>query len=529
MGGAGRLTWRQRRRAKKARRSKLRRWTTRGVLALVACIVIFAGTVVGITIYRVDEIGRVAVPNLFKSTGGVENILMVGSTSRCAVKPAQNVERFVKECEQGINGVNSDVIMILRLDSNNHRVSLLSMPRDTFVPNARAGGLYNRVDAALADGPGQLVQAIEQDFGIPINHYVVLNFGSFTDIVDALGGIDMYFPTQLKDMDGLLQTKTGCQHTNGTEALELVRARHVYYGYDAKTQTWLNYDGSGDLGRIERDHIFLRVLASSVDRRGLGNIATDESLLAAVAPQLTVDTTLGVHEMLNMLETFHSVSVSDVPEYTTPIVVDTQLYMYKGYPYGDVVFPTQPQDLQTVDAFMGENPPGLQLRPGSITVSVADGTGSATATAAVVAKLHALGYHVVDTGSQTPVGPISETTVEYSSGAHLQQAEKVLSDLSGTVVMGHGATLGGADVTIVTGSDLAVANALVGSSHPAASASTTTSTGPKSTSKTKSKESTATTTVATTPNSDGGVLATPTSATSAIPSYDPRACPTTKS
>ena len=249
MGGAGRLTWRQRRRAKKARRSKLRRWTTRGVLALVACIVIFAGTVVGITIYRVDEIGRVAVPNLFKSTGGVENILMVGSTSRCAVKPAKNVERFVKECEQGINGVNSDVIMILRLDSNNHRVSLLSMPRDTFVPNARAGGLYNRVDAALADGPGQLVQAIEQDFGIPINHYVVLNFGSFTDIVDALGGIDMYFPTQLKDMDGLLQTKTGCQHINGTEALELVRARHVYYGYDAKTQTWLNYDGSGDLGR----------------------------------------------------------------------------------------------------------------------------------------------------------------------------------------------------------------------------------------------------------------------------------------
>ena len=151
-----------------------------------------------------------------------------------------------------------------------------------------------------------------------------------------------------------------------------------------------------------------------MDRRGLGNIATDESLLAAVAPQLTVDTTLGVHEMLDMLETFHSVSISDVPEYTTPIVVDTQLYMYKGYPYGDVVFPTQPQDLQTVDAFMGENPPGLSLRPGSITVSVVDGTGSATATAAVVAKLHALGYHVVDTGSQTPVGPISETTVEYS-------------------------------------------------------------------------------------------------------------------
>ncbi len=486
------------------------------MLAIVLCVVVFIGAVVGITIYRINEIGRIQVKGLKTAKGGIEDILMVGSTSRCAVQNSQKFARFHKECLQGVNGVNSDVIMILRLDSNNHQVSLLSIPRDTFVPDARAGGLYNRVDAALADGPSQLVRAIEEDFGIPINHYVVLNFGSFTNIVDALGGIDMSFPTQVKDMTGLLQMKTGCQHINGTEALDLVRARHLYYDYDYKTKTWLGYDGSGDLGRIERDHLFLQVLASSVKKRGLDNLATDESLLAAVAPQLTVDDTLGNGEMLHLLLTFHSVSVNSVPQYTTPIVVDTQIYTYKGYGYGDVVFPTEPQDLQTVDAFLGETPPGLKLKPSAITVSVVDGTGSATATAAVVTRLRALGYHVVATGSQTPVGPVSETTVDYASASHLNQAEKVLSDLSGTVVLGRGATLGDADVTVVTGSDLSVASPTsTHSSHPAHQKKPTATTA-------------TTTTTTTTPNTNGGVLAPPTAATSAIPPYDPRACPTTK-
>jgi len=192
------------------------------VIALVLCVVLLVGAAVGLTIYRLNEIGRVNVPNLTQVKGGVEDILLVGSTSRCAVKPAKSFEVYVHECESGVNGVNSDVIMIIRLNSNDHRASLLSIPRDTFVPDARINGTQhwsNKVDSALADGPGQLVQAIEEDFGIPINHYVVLNFESFADIVNALGGVNMYFPTQVMDMDGLRQMRTGCQHIGGIEAL----------------------------------------------------------------------------------------------------------------------------------------------------------------------------------------------------------------------------------------------------------------------------------------------------------------------
>lgn len=535
--GAPGASWRSRRRARKALRSRLRRRLTRTGITVVLVVVLVVGGAVGYAVYRLDQIQRVTVKGLQKvaSSGAhanVEDILMVGSTSRCAVKSQKHFQNFVKQCEQGVNGVNSDVVMILRLDPNNHRVSLLSIPRDTFVPGARAGGLYNKIDAALADGPSQLVQAIEQDFGIPINHYVVLNFESFANVVDALGGLDMYFPTQVFDnQSGLTQMQTGCVHISGLEALALVRARHLYYHYDRKTKQWLGYDGSGDLGRIERDHLFLKVLAKAVARRGLGNLAADNSLLGALAPQLTVDTSFGVREMAHLVLSFHSVNVGAAPQYTVPIINDSQPYMYKGYSYGDIVFPAEPQDQQTIDAFTGSAPAGVKLRPGSITVSVEDGTGSPAATGATAAQMRALGYKVIASGAATPVGPISETTVRYSSSSHLQQAEKVLSDLSGTVVLGQGPTLGGADVTIVTGTSLAVASA--GSASTATSASvhrvagTSASAGDAVLSALVTQLAAVSSgTRSALPSTDGGALGAPTSATSGIPAYDPRGCPT---
>ena len=105
---------------------------------------------------------------------------MIGSTDRCALK-VQNPAYGL--CSQGVNGVNSDVVMILHLNPANHSLSILSIPRDLFVPNARSDGA-NKIDAALYQGPDQLIDAIEEDFGIPIQHFVELNFDSFINVVE---------------------------------------------------------------------------------------------------------------------------------------------------------------------------------------------------------------------------------------------------------------------------------------------------------------------------------------------------------
>ncbi|MGA8296341.1 MAG: LCP family protein, partial [Acidimicrobiales bacterium] len=462
----------------------------------------------------------------------VENILLIGSTDRCA---ATSIAVFRTECAQGVNGINSDVVMIVHIVPKTEQLTLLSIPRDTFVPNARSGGLYNKIDAALADGPGQLIEAIHQDFGIPINHFVDLNFGTFTNIVNILGGVRMYFPDRLYDAENppLSITHTGCVLLKGTEALALVRSRHLYYFTRGQKPNYAairavttpygpyytansggSYDGSGDLGRIIRVHEFLRVVAEAIQRRGIGNPLTDNALIGAIAPDLEVDSALGDREMVDLGLAIKHAHFATAPQYTLPIIVDAQPYQYKDYPYGDVVFPSQPQDQQTVDKFLGITPKWNSISPSKVSVSVIDGTNSAATTASVASQLHGLGYQVVPTTASDYVGPISESSVVYAKG-HLEQAERVLSSLSGTVVMAEGTPAAGADVSVIAGSDLSVIhastkalvtstskNARTGSPHPLAqggSGSTTT----------------------TNPN-----FSPPTSSTSSLEPWDPRACPT---
>src|SRR6202044_3615586 len=118
---------------------------------------------------RIDVKGLTAAPTKGLDTG-TENILLVGSTSRCALSVQATAYGL---CSQGVDGVNSDVVMILHLNPAVPSVSILSIPRDLFVPNARTAGAY-KIDAALEEGPSQLVAAVEEDFGIPIQHYVEL-------------------------------------------------------------------------------------------------------------------------------------------------------------------------------------------------------------------------------------------------------------------------------------------------------------------------------------------------------------------
>ncbi len=155
-------------------------------IIVVSLLVVMVGGAAGYTWYLNNKVKRIEVKGLTvaptKGVGmGTENILLVGSTSRCALSVQATIYGL---CSQGVDGVNSDVVMILHLNPSVPSVSILSIPRDLFVPNARAEGAY-KIDAALFEGAGQLVNAVEEDFGIPIQHFVELNFDSFGNVVSA--------------------------------------------------------------------------------------------------------------------------------------------------------------------------------------------------------------------------------------------------------------------------------------------------------------------------------------------------------
>ncbi len=205
---------------KQRRRSKRRRMALRVTVIVLCVVVVLAGGAIGYGYFLYSKIHRIHVRGLTvsASTGanaGTENILLVGSTDRSALKVQYTAYGL---CSQGVNGVNSDVVMILHLNSATHAVSILSIPRDLFIPNARKEGA-NKIDAALYEGPQQVVAAVQQDFGIPIQDYVELNFNTFANVVNALGGVDMYFPEPVYDSySDLDQRTTGCVHLDGYHA-----------------------------------------------------------------------------------------------------------------------------------------------------------------------------------------------------------------------------------------------------------------------------------------------------------------------
>jgi LCP family protein required for cell wall assembly len=449
---------------RKGRKRATQRLLRVGLVVGVAVVVLVAAAVAYVE-YRNHQISRVVVNGLRAlPPSGIENVVMVGSTSRCALK-TQNPAFGL--CSQGVNGVNSDVVMILHLNPNTKTAAILSLPRDLFVPNARTSGA-NKIDAALAEGPQQLVNAIQEDFGIPIQHYVELNFDSFQGVVNALGGINMYFPEPVYDAYSSLNIPTaGCHHLDGFQALAVVRARHLQYKGPGVTssnaRTWPQ-DPESDLSRIRRDHEFLRVLAKAVSARGLGDPFTDNALLGAVAPQLEVDSGFSLGSMFGLVLTFHGVNPNTAPQQTLPVIVLSSLdYYFKGYDYGNVELTSQPEDSQTISSFLGvsgdtDTMTGKPLpAPSSVTVSVLNGTGLSRQAGQTASSLQALGFNVVGSGDSSSTGTPSETTVLYSSPSHLGEAESVLHALSGTATLAVGPTADGADVTVVTGSNFSVA------------------------------------------------------------------------
>ncbi len=512
--------------APKARsRKRTAIWVT-GTLALV--LVLVAGVAAGYGWYLNHEIHRIDLRNLTSAPvkgddAGTENILMIGSTDRCALK-VQNPAYGL--CSQGVNGVNSDVVMILHLNPANHTVSILSIPRDLFVPNARSDGA-NKIDAALYQGPDRLIAAIEEDLGIPIQHFVELNFDSFINVVQALGGIKMYFPEPVFDAySGLNIQTTGCLSLNGTQALQVVRARHVQYKGPGVTTHDPNYwpqEAQSDIARIRRDHEFLRVLAAAVKAKGLSNPITDQQLVAGVVGQLTVDSGFSASAMIDLVLGYHNVNVNSAPQLTVPVSVDQfGNYVYQGGSYGDIEFPAQPQDDNAVDQFLGLKSNnedtysgGTLPSPSTVTVSVLNGSGAPNQATTTAQSLQALGFHIGTIGDSPPVGREAETVVYYAAKtpAQLAAAQAVANSMSGAVIMGMDPTQvkAGSQVTVVTGTDFTV------NAPPATP--TTAATGATA----------ATTTTTTTSGNSGntgssGAFQAPTPTVEPLQPWDPRSC-----
>jgi LCP family protein required for cell wall assembly len=214
--------------------------------ALVVVVLLVAGTVGGYlwasSVF--DKIEKVDVTaQLGDSTA--TNYLLVGSDNG----------KEGGEQREGIAGARSDTIMVLRIQGGKAR--MLSLNRDLWVDNP-ATGEKGRLNATYNAGPANLIAAVTQNFGIPIDRYIEIDFVSFSGLVDSFGGIDVEFANPAFDLaSGLDVKQAGLNHLDGTQALAYVRSRHYAEMIDGQPRL---EGGLPDVNRTRRQQVFLRAI-----------------------------------------------------------------------------------------------------------------------------------------------------------------------------------------------------------------------------------------------------------------------------
>ena len=156
-------------------------------------------------------------------------------------------------------GGNADTIIVVRYDTKNQKVGVLSVPRDTMVD--RDWSRNGKINAALGKGgPELLAEEITKTLGVPIDYYFHINLQGFVALVDELGGVDVDIPVDMNYDDPYqdlhIHFKKGPQHLDGQAAMEAVRYRH-----DNKTSVNANYS---DLDRTKLQQQVLTGLADKV-------------------------------------------------------------------------------------------------------------------------------------------------------------------------------------------------------------------------------------------------------------------------
>jgi LCP family protein required for cell wall assembly len=284
-----------------------------------------------------------------------ENIVVIGSDSRTA--PGMN-----GKFGTGLTTDQSDTLMIIHIPADRQWVEVMAIPRDSYVniPACTMGNgqlssptqfkineafaLGNLYGDHTALGAACTIKTIEQDTGIYVNHFIVVNFTGFEGMVAALGGVEECSPVPLDAPGSGLDLSAGYHLLNPTEALAYVRAREGLG------------DGS-DLERIVRQQAFMTSMISRAKSEFYNPLAIYQFIDAATQ-SLTIDSQLGgLIGLYNLEQTLRSIPPSKIALFTLP-----------NFPREDVVKTdtanvlwTQPEDSEIFASFRDDTPASPSL------------------------------------------------------------------------------------------------------------------------------------------------------------------------
>lgn len=320
-----------------------RSWWERFVIGF-SCLLVVVLVVSGYTIRFVSEefssvnrISGLGVLSEEKPAGEPFNILVVGVDNSEGIDEGDSLL-----IGRNRDSLLTDTIIVVRVDPASGTAAMMSIPRDLWV-SVGGFGVKEKINAALSyGGPQALIKTIQDELGVPINHYAQVNFKGFRNLVDNLDGVPLSFPSPVRDVKtGLSVEQPGCYFLDGQQGLALVRSRS-YEVFDG-TQ-WLS-DPTGDGGRIARQQLFVERMLSRALSQGARNPFALRSMFEAVKQDIVLDDQFSLDDMLSLASQFRDFSLSNLVKLQVPVV--------SGWEGEAWVVYLLPEAQQVLDVFRG--------------------------------------------------------------------------------------------------------------------------------------------------------------------------------
>lgn len=428
-----------------ARKRAHRSWFQRTLLSFNVFLVTVAVTAAGGLTWFSDQIAEIPrvplgdeVLSQEREPDDPQNFLLVGIDEAEGLDPDDPVN-----IGRNPTSTLSDTIMVLRVIPESEEAHLVSFPRDLWLPIAGTGGSGKINTALTVGGPETLIRTIEENYGIPIHHYVQVNFQGFKELVGILGGVPLYFPDPVRDPTSGLDIEVpedgACVTLEPDQALAFVRSRRQYQ--ELIDGTWQT-DPTADLGRISRQQLFIRAALDRAIDRGVRHPPTLQQFIDLGEDHVVLDDTLTTRDLFDLGEQFSEFDADSLETYELPV---------RGGNAGaaSVVFLVEQQAQDELNVFRGVSN-AIPTFAG-VRVDVRNGSGTSGQATQVSNDLTEIGFTVVSTADASSFD--HPRTVIRHGPEDLVTAVFLGRYLDADVQFEEVPDLGGSTVELVTGRD----------------------------------------------------------------------------
>jgi LCP family protein required for cell wall assembly len=330
--------------------------------------------------------------------GDPVNFLLVGVDSSEGLDPDDPV-RSGRDVVSEANGrFLSDTILMLRLDPATGDASVMSIPRDLYV-DVPGSSQWRINSTLLIGGMDKLIETIDANLSVPVNHFVMVDFAGFSSLVELVDGVPVYFPYATRDLgSGLQVPERGCWILDGPASLAYVRARSIEEQIDGE---WVRLQAPApDLARIERQQEFMVLALEQALELGGSDLGRIREFVEVGTQAVQLDEELTPGQLLDLATAFSDYDTEALRVATLPVA---PLFSDDGRYLGEQLQPIEADDILQV--FQGA---ADGVRPPDVTMTVT-GTEGGTVDRA--------GDQLVERGFEASViassGEVSQTTIRF--------------------------------------------------------------------------------------------------------------------